>query len=455
MLKYAIVTLGCKVNQYEENQIAASFERSGFVRASDDAPPDVFVVNSCAVTSEAESKSRQAASRARNRNPGALVILTGCYATRLGEKKLDFVDLFVGQELKEKTCEVMADMLAASRELSGRFPKLFRLAGRRAASAAPGGSPGAPGRTGAARQERARAQVKIQDGCTNFCTYCVVPFIRNREWSRPPEEVIAEMDALAKAGYSEVVLTGIHLGRYESRDFAGRALRFEDLLKMIDLYDFSKKIRVRLSSIDPYDVSEKIVHIIKNSGVLLPHLHVPLQSGSDGILKAMNRKYSRSEFREKIQMIFDVLERPAVTTDVIVGFPGETREDFEETCNMLSAHPFYDFHVFQYSERPGTLAAGFSGKVPAAEKKCRSRELHDLKKIKNALFYEANIGFAAEVIPEKIVRTGKNGLALLSGHTERYIEARFEGAPRTLGEPVKVRLAGIAKDFDGMDALLQ
>jgi len=450
VLKYSIVTLGCKVNQYEEKQIAASFERSGFIPAGEDESPDVFTVNSCAVTSEAESKSRQAAGRARKKYPEAVVVLTGCYATRMGDEKLESVDVYVGQDLKGKTCEVMLGVLEAAQGESKRFSRLLQMRREEECMKRPRTADGTAGKPAG----RARAQVKIQDGCANFCTYCVVPFIRNREWSRPAEEVLAEIDSLVRSGYKEVVLTGIHLGRYSSLDIANREVAFEDLLKMIDLYDFSDKIRIRLSSIDPYDISEKIVAIIKNSEIFVPHLHIPLQSGSDAILKAMNRKYSRTQYREKVGMIFAALERPAITTDVIVGFPGETQADFEDTYNLLNEFNFYDFHIFQYSQRPGTEAAGFSGKVPAQEKKKRSQSLHDLKKLKNASFYKANIGTIARVIPEKIAGGGNNAETLLIGHSERYIESRFAGDPETLGKIVEVRLTSIADDFDGMCAQL-
>lgn len=442
MLKFAITTLGCKVNQCEEKQISALFANAGFIQTGLKDAADIYIINSCAITREAENKCRQIASSIKKNFPECLIALAGCYATRLDDEKIKYIDLYIKQSDKDNILDIC---LRALKE-KGDAPAVPPQEPAGCANHAAGPHCGFSSRT--------RAQLKIQDGCKSFCSYCIVPYIRNIEYSMPPEKVIGEIDRLSKEGYSEIVLTGIHIGKYSTLDVYSNPFGFEQLLKMIDLYPFTREFRIRLSSIDPAELSESIILLIKNSPRFAPHFHVALQSGSNRILKLMRRAYSRGEFIEKIKLIKKNIELAAITSDVIVGFPSETPEDFEDTYKLLDELDFYDFHIFQYSDRPGTRAFSMEGKIGAAEKKERSARLHKLKYIKNRMYYNNNSGREAFVIAEKIISTTSEGQAVLSGHTERYIEAVFEGTPDMIAKIVKIKLIAPSESNDGMNAVL-
>ncbi len=442
MIKFAITTLGCKVNQCEEKQISALFTNAGFVQAGLKDAADIYIINSCAITREAENKARQIASSIKRRFPECLIALAGCYATRLGCEKIKYIDLYIKQSDKDKILDICLRALTEK----GSVPSFLPAEPSGCANHAAGPHRGFSSRT--------RAQLKIQDGCKSFCSYCIVPYIRNIEYSMPPENIIGEIERLSKEGYSEIVLTGIHIGKYSTLDIYSNPFGFEQLLKMIDLYPFTREFRIRLSSIDPAELSESIILLIKNSPRFVPHFHVALQSGSERILNLMKRAYSRTEFIEKIGLIKKNIELAAITSDVIVGFPSETPEDFEDTYKLLDELEFYDFHIFQYSDRPGTRAYSMEDKIGAAEKKERSAKLHELKHKKNRMYYNKNSGREAFVIAEKIISTTPSGRAVLSGHTERYIEAFFEGTPDMIAKIVRIKLIAPSESNDGMNAVL-
>jgi len=437
MLKFAVTTLGCKVNQYEERLIVRAFTSGQMAEVTFRDDADIYIINSCAITKEAENKARQIASSVKGKKKECIVILAGCYATRLSGEEVKNIDILVGQADKNNIFKICIDFIRSS-------PSYSAMAGRISTADAPAAK---------LSYNRARAQLKIQDGCKNFCSYCIVPYIRNKEYSVPPAEVIEEIVSLNSEGYREIVLTGIHLGKYDALDIDGKKFGFEDLLKMLDIYPYPGELRIRLSSLDPSEVSEKIILLIKNSDVVVPHFHLALQSGSDKILKLMDRRYSREDFIEKIAMIEANIERAAITSDVIVGFPGESEEDFQQTFNLLNELPFYDFHIFKYCERPGTKAVGFEGKVSSDVKKDRSVRLHELKKKKNISYYEKNIGTPAKVIAEKVF-IDKNGGIWLAGHSERYIETLFKGGSDLIGRTLDVKMSAISDFHDGMLAEL-
>ncbi|HBC74930.1 MAG: tRNA (N(6)-L-threonylcarbamoyladenosine(37)-C(2))-methylthiotransferase MtaB [Candidatus Wallbacteria bacterium GWC2_49_35] len=445
MPKFAVTTLGCKVNQCEEKRISALFAGAGFSETDLKDAADIYIINSCAITLQAEHKARQIVSSIRGRSPEAVIVLAGCYASRLAGEKLKNIDLYVSQSDKDKILDIC---LAYMKE----NPTRIGTAEASGVSALPDET--YPWEFSGAPSSRTRAQLKIQDGCKSFCSYCIVPYIRKNEYSMPPEEVIGEIDRLTAKGFTEIVLTGIHVGKYSVKDIYGADFSFEQLLKAIDLYPFSRDFRIRLSSIDPSELNERIIYLFKNSPRFVPHFHVALQSGSDRILKLMNRKYSRSEFVEKIKLIKDNIELPAITSDVIVGFPSETEDDFNDTCSLLDEFGFYDFHIFQYSDRPGTAASRMENKVGAAEKKARSKKLHELKYKKNSIYYNGNIGREAVVIAETIVSRSADGAAVLRGHSERYIETTFSGTPDMAGKMVRVLMLSPAEDGSGMLARL-
>lgn len=445
MLKFAVTTLGCKVNQCEEKRISAMFAGAGFDETGLKDAADIYIINSCAITLQAEHKARQIASSIRGRSPEAVIVLAGCYASRLAGEMIKNIDLYVAQADKDKLLDICLEYIKKNRPQLGNAqnsgaPALAEDAPRPQYSGTPA--------------SRTRAQLKIQDGCKSFCSYCIVPYIRKNEYSMPPEEVIGEMVRLTAEGFTEIVLTGIHVGKYSVKDIYGADFGFEQLLKAVDLYPFSRDFRIRLSSIDPSELNERIIFLFKNSPRFVPHFHVALQSGSDRILKLMNRKYDRSEFMEKIKLIKDNIELPAITSDVIVGFPSETEDDFNDTYSLLDDLGFYDFHIFQYSDRPGTAASRMENKVGAAEKKLRSQKLHELKYKKNSIYYNDNIGREAVVIAETIVSRGADGTAVLRGHSERYIETTFSGTPDMAGKMVRVLMISPAQDGSGMLARL-
>ena len=445
MLKFAVTTLGCKVNQCEEKRISALFAGAGFSETDLKDSADIYIINSCAITRQAEHKARQIASSIRGRSPEAVIVLAGCYASRLADEKINNIDIYVAQADKDKILEICLQYLKENRPQSCKEQVSSDAAFPEGAHRSEVSGPPA---------SRTRAQLKIQDGCKSFCSYCIVPYIRKNEYSMPPEEVIGEIDRLTARGFTEIVLTGIHVGKYSVKDIYGVDFGFEHLLKAIFMYPFSRDFRVRLSSIDPSELNERIIFLFKNSPRFVPHFHVALQSGSDRILKLMNRNYSRSEFIEKIKLIKDNIELPAITSDVIVGFPSETEDDFNDTYALLDELGFYDFHIFQYSDRPGTAASRMENKVGAAEKKARSKKLHELKYKKNSIYYKNNIGREAVVIAETIVSRDADGTAVLRGHSERYIETTFSGTPDMAGKMVRVLMLSPAEDGSGMLARL-
>ncbi len=448
MLKFSITTLGCKVNQCEENIISESFILAGFIRAGNGDKANIYIINSCCITREAENKARHIASSIKKRYPDAITVLTGCYATRLKDETINNIDIYVPQTDKPYIVDICikkaAGALTKINELdinktkqkknTVKIPIKNKIPNVRTAF-------------------KTRAQLKIQDGCKSFCSYCIVPYIRNTEYNMPPSEVLESLERLGKMGYSEVVLTGIHTGKYHSSDIDSKDFNFERLLKTINLYPFSTDFRIRISSIDPSELSESIIMLIKNSRLFVPHFHLALQSGSDKILRLMKRAYDKNLFIEKLKIIKQNIEFAAITSDVIVGFPSETQSDFEETFDILNHFDFYDFHIFKYCDRPGTAASSMTPKVSEKDKKERSIILHKLKKEKNNLYYKTNSGREAIVIAEKIT-FNSNGKAVLYGHTERYIEAAFEGTPDMLAKKIKVKLIEPAKNFDGMNAVI-
>ncbi|MEZ7890239.1 MAG: tRNA (N(6)-L-threonylcarbamoyladenosine(37)-C(2))-methylthiotransferase MtaB [Candidatus Wallbacteria bacterium] len=452
MYKFAIMTLGCKINQYEENLIASDFMNAGFERVEFKEPADVYIVNSCSVTAEAESKARQHLHRAARENSAAVIILSGCYATRLNGEKIDSVDLLIRQNEKKDLFKIFLDYIKNSGADSGSSYEKAELC-RKISEYIATNPVKYDGNKEHKTCSRARTQIKIQDGCKNFCTYCIVPYIRNVEWSKSPDDVLNEINSALKIGYYEIVLSGIHIGKYKSADIYGQPLTFEDLLKMIDIYGYNGRARFRVSSIDPSEITEKIVNLIKFSDVFVPHFHVALQSGSDRILKLMNRHYTSAEFTDKINMIAKSLDNPAITSDVIVGFPGETEEDFENTRNILEKLPFYDFHIFQYSDRPGTKASAMNEKISPDVKKRRSETLHDLKKKKNLEYYQKLVGRVSYVIAEKTINSG--GEVFLVGHSERYVETVFKGGEELIGKITKVKLTEISNINDGMRGIIE
>ena len=418
-----IVTLGCKVNAYDTATIADRLRAAGCTVADDDGPVDAVVVNSCTVTDAADAESRRLARRARRENPAARVILTGCYAqTRPRDAAgVAAIDHVIGLDRVERIVDaVLGALPPAERVLVGPSRREERV------------------RTFGARTfaGQTRAFLKVQEGCDLFCTFCIVPMARGRSRSLAPREVLAELDALARRGFEEVVITGVHLGGYG-----------EDLSPPVDLpwlveamAEQARVPRLRLSSIDPHEVSERLVRLLASLPSLCPHLHVPLQAADDGVLARMRRRYDTALARERLAMIRELLPAAAIGTDLIAGFPGEDDAAFARTLAFLEESPVTYAHVFPYSIRSGTTAAKLDCQVPRAVVRERAARLRALGARKHAAFVAGLDGTTAEVLVESTrdPRTGR-----LRGYTRNYLRAEMDGPDALMGRrvPASLRVA--------------
>ena len=382
-----IETLGCKVNFYESQGLAAEFRRAGW-EVVKKAPFTAVVINSCAVTAEAGRQSLQSARRALKRYPEALVVLTGCEVVAEPEKVLEIKELGaifgnLGKKnlVAELTRKISVDVSAENSSVAGDFSGELAIDLLRADSV----------------RGRSRAVVKIQDGCNSFCRYCIIPYLRGRCRSLESKQVLAECKALADSGFREVVLTGIHIGRYG--DDAEKRFSLTSLLR--ELTEKFPTLRIRLGSLQPHEITPEIITMLLDPGIsVCEHLHLSLQSGSDRVLGAMGRPYRRSEIEEVFARLAPGAGRLAVGTDLIVGFPAETAAAFAETCGLVEKSPLTFLHVFPYSPRRGTVAASWPDRVPVTEKKGRVKQLVDLGRIKRDRFAKANIGEPLKVLLE-------------------------------------------------------
>ena len=405
-----LVTLGCKVNQYETQYVKEMLEVDGYVEAADGRPADLCVVNTCTVTQEGDAKSRQAVRRLHRDNPAAAIVVMGCYATR----DPDAVGRLPG------VTRVVAD--------KARLAEDFAEFG---VAAAPAGMSRFDGHQ--------RAFVKVQDGCLLNCSYCIIPHVRPIVRSRPAEEIVDEVSRLVENGYREIVLTGIHLGHYGIDLSRGRPraewTRLWHLLERLGRLpgDF----RIRLSSLEAAEVRDDLVRAMADQPRICPHLHLCLQSGSDRILARMKRRYRVAGFLERCRRIREALDRPAFTTDVIVGFPGETDADFEATCQVVREVGFMKVHVFSYSPRQGTEAAGFGETVPPAVVAERRERLRLLEREMADAYLRSLIGRRLDVLVEG-AEPGRPGF--VRGTACRYAPVAFRGhAPALIRRRVPVR----------------
>lgn len=413
----AFVTLGCKVNQYETQRIMDRFEERGFTIAATPEPADVYVVNSCSVTQTAEHKSRQILRRLRRQNPNAVVVMTGCYAemARIKGDALPEASLLVPNHQKLDTLDYVLR----------RFPHLT--------PAAP------PQRRRSGTLHRTRATVKIQDGCDVRCSFCSIPYTRSVLASRPAGEVLSEIEGLAKEGFAEVVLTGVLVGSYGARTGSGGP-DLPDLLRSIAAVPGIR--RIRLSSIEPTQVSEELLAVFAAEPKICKHLHIPLQSGDNGILRAMNRPYTREAYLDLCLRAVRLMPEVAITTDIMVGFPGEDDAAFQNTLDVVERAGFARAHIFRFSARPGTPAFRMTGAVSAEVKEARSRRLSAACSAAQRRFIERFLGTTMEVLVEGKERAG----GLLAGYTHNYIRVLLAGGSHLAGSIVPVRLLEIADD---------
>ncbi len=427
MKTFIITTLGCKVNQYETAAIAAGLEDLGWKATARNKPADLCIINTCTVTQKAAMQSRQAIRQALRANPGAFVVVTGCYAQTEATalEKIQGIDLIVGHAEKLKLPHILqqVEQRKSAAPVTLR-PDVYRITIF--------DSPPAPviGR-------RTRPVLKIQDGCNAFCTYCIVPHARGRSRSMPPTAVAERVRQLKSIGCREVVLSGIHLGCY-GQDLSPAT----SLLALLREIDAGKMIeRVRISSIEPLEISDEIIELAAGSSIICPHFHVPLQSGDDAVLARMRRPYSRSFFRERILTIHKRIPAAAIGADVLVGFPGETRQAFENTCRLIEDLPLTYLHVFPFSARAGTPASQFSDTVADREIRSRCRRLREIGSAKKEAFYRANLGktFPALIESRRDRRSGR-----LQGFTPNYIPVRLDGEDRLKNTIAAIRTVRIS-----------
>jgi threonylcarbamoyladenosine tRNA methylthiotransferase MtaB len=447
---FSIITLGCKVNQYESEAIARRLGCAGgggapWVPAGRGETSDVCVVNTCTVTARAAMQSRQAIRRAVRSHPGAKIIVTGCYAqTAPGEiERIEGVDRVIGHSQKDAIPELLLSGAAKSGDPEVKRPACADIETTRQTAGAAG--------YGASRT---RPFVKIQDGCNAFCTYCIVPHARGRSRSRPPEAVLTEVAGLGRCGYREVVLTGIHLGCY-GLDLSPPT----SLLALVDRLRSLRAVdRIRLSSIEPAELSDGMIAAAAESaadgdrpggspgGLLCPHFHVPLQSGDDRILAAMGRPYSAEFFADRVATIHRRIPHAAVGVDVLVGFPGEDGEAFENTYRLVERLPVAYLHVFPFSARKGTPAYTYPQRVPVETVRRRCERMRRLGSLKKEAFYRRFIGRPVEVLVEsrRDRRTG-----LLKGITPNYLSVFISGGNHLKNRLVEARVDGLVEDAKG------
>ena len=419
MKKAAFFTLGCKVNQYESEAMRESFESAGYETVDFGDFADVYIVNTCSVTAIADRKSRKAIKQARNLNPDAIIAVAGCYSQTNPEavKSLKIADIIIGNTEKENIVEIVKSYNGVAVEKVNDIMKCRMFAGPTAAS----------------HKGKTRAFMKIQDGCDNFCTYCIIPYARGPVRSRPLDEIITEAKSFVKNGYKEIVLTGIHITKY-GKDFGEIALA--DVLS--ELNRINGLERIRLGSLEYNKNFTEIVNRAGEYSKLCPHFHISLQSGSAGVLERMKRTYTLAEYKAAVDMIRKTWETAAITTDIMVGFPGETEEEFAESMNFAKEIGFAKMHVFAYSRRPGTVADKMENQVPEAVKKARSEQMQALATNLENEFYKSCIGKQFSVLVER--KTGNN---LYEGHTENYLPAEITSSEDISKQIVKVEITGI------------
>jgi len=418
-MRFAIATLGCKVNQYDSAIIESRLGARGMERCDFAEPADVYVINTCTVTDRADSESLKLARRARRRNPAARIVMTGCFAQANPQAlaRAIEVDAVVGlgrlDDLERAITSAATERIMVS-----------NLRKERAEIEV-----GAVALTG-----QTRAFLKLQEGCDQFCSFCIVPISRGTSRSVEPRRVIAALDGLAERGFKEVTLSGVHLGGYgkdltPSVDLAG-------LLEMIA--ERSPIDRIRISSLDPEELSDEIIEIIGRSGKFCPHLHLPLQSGEDEILRQMRRRYDRDYYRGRVERIVGAMPEAAIGTDLIVGFPGETAGHFDSSFEFVESLPLAYFHVFPYSVRANTTAAKLPGKVATGEIKRRAEAMRRLGEQKRASFAARFCGTRLNVLLEE-----RSAVGMLSGYSRNYVRVMTTGPDELTNHEVEVEASRV------------
>lgn len=412
--KAALHNLGCKVNAYEVEAMQQLLEKAGYEIVPFEPGADVYLINTCTVTNIADRKSRQMLHKAKKMNPDAIVVATGCYV-QTDEGKLDkdeAVDLILGNNQKKQIVEVLEEYERQHKKQKhvikiNQTKEYEELEISHTA-------------------EHVRAYIKVQDGCNQFCTYCIIPYARGRVRSRKISQVIEEVQTLAARGYKEVVLTGIHLSSY-GLDFPEEER--ETLLSLIKaVHEVQGIQRIRLGSLEPRIITEEFARTISALPKMCPHFHLSLQSGCDATLERMNRRYTSTEYAEKCTLLRKYFDNPALTTDVIVGFPMETEEEFRMSRDFVNSIHFYETHIFKYSRRHGTKAAAMDGQLTESQKAIRSDEMLALNEKHSREYEEAMLGRELEILLEEEIEM--NGEQWYLGHSKEYIKAVLKKQPQ-------------------------
>ena len=421
-MKVAFYTLGCKVNIYETENVEKEFKNRGYEIVSFDEVADVYVINTCSVTNTSDQKSRKIIRSCKKKNKDAIIIAMGCYTQIKYEEasKIDGVKIVIGNKYKNEVVDLLEEYLKTKKPIV-KINKLNRekFEDMKISNF----------------ENHTRSFIKVQDGCNNFCSYCIIPYTRGNIRSKNKDDVINEVKELAKNGYKEIVLTGIDTGHYglDIKDYD-----FSDLLNDLEKIDGFE--RIRISSVEITDLNDKFLQTLKNSKKIVDHIHIPLQSGCDKILKLMNRKYDLEFFFKKINEIRSIRKDMAITTDVIVGFPGETDEDFNDTVNTIKKVGFTELHVFPYSKREGTKAATMSNQVDGLVKKDRVRKLISLSNELKETYYKKFLGNKMEVLVEQNI----DGYFI--GHLSNYGKVKFVSDVREENKIVDVKLLKYEND---------
>ena len=434
MKKVAFHTLGCKVNIYETEAMQELMQKAGYSIVDFDDKADIYVVNTCSVTNMADRKSRQMLHKAKKDNPDAVIVAVGCYVQAAAKsiKQDEKIDIIIGNNMKNKIADIINDYYEHQDpntvDISGDFvldiSKIKEYEEFRVLK----------------HKEHTRAFIKIQDGCNQFCSYCIIPYTRGRVRSRSIEEIEKEVRDLVNVGYKEVILTGIHISSY--------GLDFEEKIQLIELVERVAKVagveRLRISSLEPRIITEEFVERLSKLDNFCPHFHLSLQSGSDNTLKAMSRRYDASEFKEGVRLIRKYFDMPALTTDIIAGFPGETEDDFTESLEYIRDIGFFELHVFPYSKREGTKAALMKETLSNKDKTRRVNLLLSMQEPIRRKFLEEKIGKEVEVLIESEFEHENKRYVL--GHSKEYIKVALPYIEKARNMIIPAKLISFIKD---------
>ncbi|MBD2869469.1 tRNA (N(6)-L-threonylcarbamoyladenosine(37)-C(2))-methylthiotransferase MtaB [Paenibacillus arenilitoris] len=418
----AFYTLGCKVNFYDTEAIWQLFKNEGYEQVDFESTADVYLINTCTVTNTGDKKSRQIIRRAVRRNPDAVIAVTGCYAQTSPAEimAIEGVDLVIGTQDRDKIMDYVGQ-IQADRKPVNAVRNIMKTRDFEELNV--------PDFT-----ERTRAFLKIQEGCNNFCTFCIIPWSRGLSRSRAPQSVLEQAKQLVASGYKEIVLTGIHTGGY------GDDMENYNLTSLLwDLDKVEGLERIRISSIEASQIDDAMIDVLNRSSKMCRHLHIPLQAGENSVLKRMRRKYTTEEFAAKIKRLHEAMPGVAITTDVIVGFPGETEEMFESGYRFMEELQFAEMHVFPYSKRTGTPAARMEDQVDEEVKNERVHKLIDLSEKMQLQYASKHVGQVLDVIPERDYK-GAPGTGMVMGYTDNYIQVVFEGSESLIGQLCRVKI---------------